>query len=250
MVSFSTLSLREKVPWAPAGRKQFCTLSWPRLATMTLDDRELSGMRITGAPASISSRTLDARWGCSRTCRERQEKESREDKVRVKRQSRGKCRRKFYLDNKQLKNIILTSKILLNKIHCVRPAWMLSESNTHTAIHRNDIGATWSYLSYKMRLSHDRDPANSTHSLALHCGPLPAKDILQLGEMLDECHHLSLEALGVDVLHWGHLQGHLDVTFSLQVRIRLPVSEWTKIQRWLKKKDQFLHILLLQYHAE
>lgn len=48
--------------------------------------------------------------------------------------------------------------------------------------------------------------AAATHSLALHCSPLPAKDVLQLGEMLDEGHHLSLEALGVDVLHRGHLQ--------------------------------------------
>lgn len=45
-----------------------------------------------------------------------------------------------------------------------------------------------------------------THSLTLHCSPLPAKDILQLGEVLDERHHLSLEALGVDILHRGHLQ--------------------------------------------
>lgn len=61
MVSFSTLSLREKVPGAPADRKQFCTFSCPRLATTTLGEHELSGMRITGAPASMSSKTLDAR---------------------------------------------------------------------------------------------------------------------------------------------------------------------------------------------
>lgn len=46
-----------------------------------------------------------------------------------------------------------------------------------------------------------KTPTTITHSLALHCSPLPAKDILQLGEMLDEGHHLSLEALGVDILH-------------------------------------------------
>lgn len=44
-------------------------------------------------------------------------------------------------------------------------------------------------------------PGGSTYSLALHCSPLPAKDILELGEMLDKSHHLGLEALGVDVLH-------------------------------------------------
>lgn len=69
MVSFSTLSLRENVPWAPADRNRFCTFSCPRLATTTLGERELSGMTITGAPASMSSKTLDARWGCSRTCK-------------------------------------------------------------------------------------------------------------------------------------------------------------------------------------
>lgn len=45
------------------------------------------------------------------------------------------------------------------------------------------------------------EPAESTHSLALHCGPLPAEDVLQLGKVLDESHHLSLEALGVNILH-------------------------------------------------
>lgn len=69
MVSFSTLSRAEKVPWAPAGKKQFCSLSWPRFATITLFEVELSGMIMTGAPASISSRTLVARWGWSLICK-------------------------------------------------------------------------------------------------------------------------------------------------------------------------------------
>lgn len=41
--------------------------------------------------------------------------------------------------------------------------------------------------------------------------------------MLDERHHLSLEALGVDVLHRGHLQKHFNVKLTCQVRIRLAV---------------------------
>ena len=68
MVSFSTLSLSEKVPWVPAGRKELRTRSWPRLATMRRGERELSGIRITGAPASMSRSTRDALWGRSRTC--------------------------------------------------------------------------------------------------------------------------------------------------------------------------------------
>lgn len=62
-----------------------------------------------------------------------------------------------------------------------------------------------------------------THSLTLHCSPLPAKHVLQLGEMLDEGHHLSLEALGVDILDRGHLQDQLDVKLTRQERIRLPI---------------------------
>lgn len=63
----------------------------------------------------------------------------------------------------------------------------------------------------------------ATHSLTLHCSPLPAEDILQLGEMLDERHHLSLEALGVDILHRRHLQQHFNVKLPCQVRIRLAI---------------------------
>lgn len=69
IVSFSTLSLREKVPREPAGRKQLRTRSWPRLATMRRLERELSGIKRTGAPASMSSNTRAARCGRSRTCR-------------------------------------------------------------------------------------------------------------------------------------------------------------------------------------
>lgn len=70
-----------------------------------------------------------------------------------------------------------------------------------------------------------RMEAASTHSLALHRSPLPAEDVLQLGEMLDEGHHLGLEALGVDVLHRGHLQQDLHVKVPAQVRISLPVPD-------------------------
>lgn len=69
IVSFSTLSLREKVPRVPAGRKWLRTRSWPRLATMRRLERELSGIKRTGAPASMSSSTRAARCGHSRTCR-------------------------------------------------------------------------------------------------------------------------------------------------------------------------------------
>lgn len=120
MVSFSTLSLREKVPWAPAGRKQFCTFSWPRLATITLGDRELSGMRITGAPASISSRTLDARWGWSRTCTEtgeRGQSEEGQNLVEVRKgtrysfmQEKRKIQLRNKLSRKHFRNIILILK--------------------------------------------------------------------------------------------------------------------------------------------
>lgn len=47
--------------------------------------------------------------------------------------------------------------------------------------------------------------------------------------MLDEGHHLGLEALGVHVLHRGHAQGHADVTLPLQQRVRPPVPV-TRVQ--------------------
>lgn len=68
---------------------------------------------------------------------------------------------------------------------------------------------------------------SSTHSLALHCSPLPAQDVLELSEVLDKRHHLGLETLGMNILYRGHLQGYLDVTFPLQERIRLAISGWT-----------------------
>lgn len=66
-------------------------------------------------------------------------------------------------------------------------------------------------------------PQQPTHSLALNCSSLPAQDVLELGEVLDEGHHLRLEALGVDVLHRGHLERHLYVTLPIQVRIKLTI---------------------------
>lgn len=53
--------------------------------------------------------------------------------------------------------------------------------------------------------------SDGTHSLTLYCGLLSSEDILQLGKMLDESHHLSLKTLGVNILYRGHLQGNLDV---------------------------------------
>lgn len=41
--------------------------------------------------------------------------------------------------------------------------------------------------------------------------------------MLDEGHHLCLEALGVHVLHRGHAQGDAHVALALQQRVRPPV---------------------------
>lgn len=43
--------------------------------------------------------------------------------------------------------------------------------------------------------------------------------------MLDECHHLSLKPLGVNILYRGHLQENLDVRVPLQGRVRLSKSE-------------------------
>lgn len=82
----------------------------------------------------------------------------------------------------------------------------------------------------------ERSGAGSTHSLALHGGPLSTEDVLQLGEVLDEGDHLGLEALCVHVLHRGHLQGHLDVTLPLQVGIRPAVPSEDRI----KMRKQFL----------
>lgn len=56
-----TLFFSEKVPGMPANRNLFFTFSFPRLATIRLLDFELSGMSSTGAPASISRRTREAR---------------------------------------------------------------------------------------------------------------------------------------------------------------------------------------------
>lgn len=64
-----------------------------------------------------------------------------------------------------------------------------------------------------------------THRLTLHRRPLPAQDVLQLGEVLDESHHLGLEALSMDVLHRGHLQQHFHVELPPEVRIGRPVPE-------------------------
>lgn len=62
-----TLFFSEKVPGIPANRNLFFTFSFPRLATIRLLDFELSGMSSTGAPASISRRTREARWALSLT---------------------------------------------------------------------------------------------------------------------------------------------------------------------------------------
>lgn len=80
--------------------------------------------------------------------------------------------------------------------------------------------------------------SEGTHSLALYCGPLSSQDILQLGEMLDESHHLSLKTLGVNILHRRHLQGNLDVRLPLQERIRLSESE--EVTRWKLQKGKIL----------
>lgn len=42
--------------------------------------------------------------------------------------------------------------------------------------------------------------------------------------MLDEGHHLGLEALSVHILHGGHLQAHSDVVFSPEQRVRPSIS--------------------------
>lgn len=65
-----------------------------------------------------------------------------------------------------------------------------------------------------------------TYSLALHRGTLPAQDILQLGEVLDEGHHLCLETLRMNVLHGGHLQRHLHVALTLQEGVWLAIPAW------------------------
>lgn len=49
--------------------------------------------------------------------------------------------------------------------------------------------------------------------------------------MLDECHHLGLEPLGVNVLHRGHLQGNLDV--------RVPFQKWIGLSKPEKVKWKF-----------
>lgn len=62
--------------------------------------------------------------------------------------------------------------------------------------------------------------AIETYRLPFDRCSLAPQDILQLSEMLDERHHLRLEALRVNVLHRGHPQAHPDVTISLQQGIR------------------------------
>lgn len=64
----------------------------------------------------------------------------------------------------------------------------------------------------------------STHRLALNGGSLAPQHVLQLSEVLDEGHHLGLEALGVHILHGGHLQAHANVVLSPEQRVRPPVS--------------------------
>ena len=60
----------------------------------------------------------------------------------------------------------------------------------------------------------------TTYRLPLNRGPLAPQDVLQLSEVLDEGHHLRLEALGVHGLHGGHLQAHADVVFPPQQGVR------------------------------
>lgn len=57
-----TLSFSEKVAELLATRKRFLIFSFPRLATIRWLDLELSGIRSTGAPASMSRRILAACW--------------------------------------------------------------------------------------------------------------------------------------------------------------------------------------------
>lgn len=42
--------------------------------------------------------------------------------------------------------------------------------------------------------------------------------------MLNEGHHLRLEALSVHVLHGGHLEAHSDVVFSPEQRVGPSIS--------------------------
>jgi len=64
------LFFNEKVPGIPANKNLFLTFSFPRLATIRLLDFELSGISRTGAPASISRRTREARCALSLTWKE------------------------------------------------------------------------------------------------------------------------------------------------------------------------------------
>lgn len=89
-----------------------------------------------------------------------------------------------------------------------------------------------------------------THSLALHGSPLPAEDVLQLGEMLDERHHLRLEALGVDILHRGHLQKHFNVKPAGQVRVgpavpaRIRAEAGFELHPSTQSLPQVVHLLI------
>lgn len=67
-----TLSCKEKVPGKPAKRNLFLTFSFPKFATIRLFDLELSGIRRTGAPASISRRTREQRWAWSLTWKKKE----------------------------------------------------------------------------------------------------------------------------------------------------------------------------------
>lgn len=59
----------------------------------------------------------------------------------------------------------------------------------------------------------------TTYRLPLNRGPLAPQDVLQLSEVLNEGHHLRLEALGVHVLHRGHLEAHANVVLPPQQRV-------------------------------
>lgn len=63
-----------------------------------------------------------------------------------------------------------------------------------------------------------------SYRLPLDGGSLAPQDILQLREVLDEGHHLGLEALRVHILHGGHLEAHSHVVFSPEQWVRPAVS--------------------------
>lgn len=67
-----TLSCKVKVPGKPAKRNLFLTFNFPKFATIRLFDLELSGIRRTGAPASISRRTREQRCAWSLTWKKKE----------------------------------------------------------------------------------------------------------------------------------------------------------------------------------